>query len=236
MSAKIAIAFHCRISGGAHPVSRHGPATPPINREHAVSVVTEQVNALHASGLVEAASEFIIGLNGTLEDYRTMKGLAGECNIVVHGPDAAGELPTLAVLEDWVKTHPDWYVLYFHGKGVCWPGDPLREAWRRCLMRATVWNWEQCVAALDEGCEMAGGHWLTAGKFPISAAVLPHGIFGGNFWWATTKYLSRLKPVQPNRTWEDKYDAEMWPVSGLPDPVRDFAPHWPSLSECGKAL
>lgn len=231
---KIALWFHCRISGGAHPTSRHGPATPEINKEHALSVVTEQMNQIHQCGLSDAASRFVVCVNGTNDDYRTMRRLSG-AEVISHGQDAAGELPTLGLLDNWVRKNPDYFVIYAHSKGVCWPGDGFRQSWRRCLMRHVIKNWGGCCDALAAGHQMAGAHWLTRNEYPQHPEALQHGIWGGNFWAARGDYLSKLKPVQANRSWDDKYDAEMWAVSGAPKPVKDFAHHWPNIADCSRA-
>jgi hypothetical protein len=232
--SKLVVFYHTRFSGGEHPPTRHGPATPALNTQHALRVVEEQMNQLRECGLADAA-EVVIGLNGGLEDYKTLRRMTGFGEIVVHGEQSAGEFPTLELLYRHCVKNPQDNVLYFHAKGVCWPGDPFREAWRRCLMYHVVMNWELLCGSLNAGCRMAGAHWLTPQDYPEYRAVLGTGIWGGNFWGARADYINMLKPIPPNRTWDDKYDAEMWPVSGRPQQVMCFASHWPSLISCGQA-
>lgn len=232
--SKLVVFYHTRISGGAHPESRHGPKSPALNREHALSVVDEQMQQVRDCGLADVA-EVIIGLNGGLEDYKTLRRMTGFGHIIVHGEESAGEFSTLKLLHEHCVKNPNDNVLYFHAKGVCWPGDPLREAWRRCLMYHVVRNWQLCCDALNTGYRMAGAHWLAPQDYPHMAYAMGTGIWGGNFWSARADYINLLKPTPANPTWDDKYDAEMWPVSGNPQQVMCFASHYPSLISCGQA-
>lgn len=239
----IAIWYHVRISGGAHPDNALFPGNPDLDEAHALSVVGEQVGDLRESGLLDGADNLVIGINGGPNDFRSMVRLIGHgAAIFMHGPEASSELPTMARLEEWAKESPGWDVLYLHSKGVSWPktkpGWELRQAWRRCLMRNTVQNWTDCVQALRDGYDMAGAHWLTAEKYPQSASALPRPIWGGNFWWTTSDYLAQLPPLislerDMDLSWRYRYQAEQWPTSGKLPRVKDFVPdHWPGLGRC----
>jgi hypothetical protein len=237
VGVKIAIIYHSRISGGAHGPSPAFEGNPPIDFPWAHGVVEEQINTLYGTGLADAAEVFFIGLNGGMGDFREMKKLAPTATILLHGENAASELPTMAFLEKWLRDKTGWYVLYFHAKGVCWPpskpGWDLRQAWRRCMTHHLIINWQRCILDLQDGYDMVGAHWLTADKYHHTpAAALKNGIWGGNFWWATSEYLRQLKPLQPNHAWTERYFAEMWPTNNRVPKVKDYAPHWPDLREC----
>jgi hypothetical protein len=232
--AKIAIFFHARISGGAHEDTECFKGNSAIIAEHGEKVLAEQIGVIRNSGLLEASSHFFVGLNGDAHDYKTVVKHSPEAEIIMHPKGSASELPTMGAIERWVKSNPGYLVLYLHTKGVCWPGNPFRAAWRKCLMTHTVKNWEQCVTELVTGYDMVGPHWLTAHKYPHASAALPHGIFGGNFFWTTSNYLRRLKPLQTDHSWKERYQAEMWPTSGNPK-VRGLADHWPDIKDCSRA-
>jgi|GEM_PF-2201622 hypothetical protein len=234
---KIAIFFHARISGGAHGPSPAFAGNPAIDPGWATAVVQEQFSALYAAGLMDVADTMFIGLNGGASDYRILKGMVPDANVIVHGEHAASELPTMAFLENWVKDKNGWYVLYLHAKGVCWPpskeGWELRQAWRRCMMHHVVINWTRCAHDLQAGYDMVGAHWLTSDKYNNAPAeALQRGIWGGNFWWSTSEYLRQLKPLQKDHRWSERYFAEMWPTNNRVPRVKDYAPHWPDLRDC----
>jgi hypothetical protein len=211
----LAIFYHCIVEGGATGVS-------PV---HSIPIIAEQMQALKESGLHDAATEFHVGLNGDEAASVLLMMLAGEkARITIHGKSARSEIPTLALLQRWLPGHPGWYVLYFHPKGVTALGQKLREDWRRCMMRAVVWGWRQCISELDKGADAAGCHWLTPERFG-SCVKTPY--FGGTFWWAKSDFLMTLPPL-PTPTWENRYEAESWIGRRPRRPVVvDYHPEWP---------
>lgn len=235
---KIAVFLHARISGGAHPPNHAFEGNPAIDPIWAEAILQEQINALYGSGLSDQAQAFYLCLNGGMKDYRVVKRMVPDANIILHGENAASELPTMAFIEDWVKSNPGWIVFYHHSKGVCWPptkeGWQLRQAWRRCMTHHLVTNWTRCVEDLVNGYEMVGAHWLTSEKYPhaVPAEALQNGIWGGNFFWTTSEYLKQLKPLRKDHGWEHRYFAEMFPTNNRIPRVRDYAPHWPDLRSC----
>lgn len=212
---KIAVWYHCIISGGQTGVSP----------DYSLPVIQEQMQALQKSSLLANAAEFHVGVNGGTEDYLLASILAGDrAHMIPHGPAARTEIPTLKRLQAWLPGHEDWAVLYHHTKGVTHNADPLYEAWRRRMEKACVWGWLTCVSDLRNGCEAVGGHWLTPEQYPNLVAS---PFFGGTFWWATGKYLAQL-PALPEATWENRYEAELWIGRRRPYPqIRNYIPGWP---------
>ena len=213
---KIAIFYHCILSGGS----------VPIDTGSACHIMQEQMSALTRSGLIDAADEFYIGINGSEDDAKIARMFAPyKAKIVVHGTQTTTEIPTLNILRAWLPAHSDWYVLYHHIKGVTHPNEPAYAAWRRRMEKAVVWGWRDCVAQLDNGMDACGCHWLTPEQFPSLVHNCP--FFGGTFWWSTAKYLSQLPPL-PAATWANRFEAENWIGRRRPYPkVRDFLPGWP---------
>lgn len=215
MAMKIAVWYHTILSG------------PRIHNEpHALALTQNQMNALKLSGLLDAADEFFVGINGGDGDALLVSAMS-PCplvNLLVNGTEAASELATLNHLQKWLK--PGWSVFYHHIKGVQYPGNPIWNRWRKCMENACVWGWRECHMLLESGrCDTCGAHWMTSAKYPM----LPknHRYWGGNFWWATSDYLLTLPPVKPD-SFEARYDAETWIGSGRKTPkVHDFSPHWP---------
>lgn len=227
---KIAVFYHVRLNG-----SRFN-----INQEKAMAIMENQMQDLEDSKLLSCIDEFHVCSNGSESESVPARLLAGKQAIfTVNGANAESELPTFGVLQDWLPSHPDWYVLYMHTKGVTKPDDPLRTVWRQCMMKSVVWNWQTCLAALEQGCDMAGAHWLTNFQYPQKLG-LPTPIWGGNFWWAKASFLLELPPLIRKATPSlglDGMVAENWIGFGDRNPyVCDLSPHWPTLENCSKNL
>lgn len=60
---KIAVFFHCIVSGGSIPID-----TP-----FACSIIKEQLDAHQKIGLLDASSEIVVGINGGDEDVQIVK-------------------------------------------------------------------------------------------------------------------------------------------------------------------
>jgi hypothetical protein len=211
----LAIFYHTILSNGE----------TGINTDFAISIIAEQMHALKESGLLAAATEFHVGVNGDETDAMVAGSLAGDkAKVTCHGKQARSEIPTMNLIRNWLPGHEDWYVLYHHTKSITHPGDEPHAVWRRRMEQVCVWNWKQCVAALDAGFDAAGAHWLTPEKFP---AMVTSPFFGGTYFWSTAKYLSQLPPL-PEATWANRHGAESWIGMRRPYPkVRCFLEGWP---------
>lgn len=209
---RIAIWYHCILRGSG------------INEEHAIAVLQSQMNALRESGLGTAAREIHIGVNGTDSDALTVMGFNHWPKTRIYSqPDGKSELATLHHLQPWLR--PGWFVFYHHIKGVQYPGNPVWERWRKCMEKACVWNWEECVSLLAKGCDTVGAHWMDSIRYPIIPASQRY--WGGNFWWARSEYLMTLPPLKPDSR-DNRYEAEAWIGQGKKKPsVYDFARHFP---------
>lgn len=214
----IAIFYHCRLSGG----------DPPINIDHAISIMSEQMLALKSSGLLDAAEEFYVGVNGGASDAMCAKMIAPEKAVVMEYPaHSKGEQPTLHFMRKWAMNHPDWYVLYQHIKGALHPGNITWQAWRRCMQNVVVNHWQTCVGDLDSGCDTVGAHYMTPEKYGQHLVSVPY--WGGNFWWAKSNFIQTLPPIADTAKERlNFYDAEAWIGRGTRRAVaKDYAPHWP---------
>lgn len=215
----IAVWYHARLSGG----------TPPVDEKCARKIHSEQVQALIACGLPWIEED-------------------SHCCLYEAGSSQQTEIPTLHKLQQWLPGHEDWYVLYFHAKGAKNREPHIAPVWRLCMEKVVLWRWRECVAALDEGYDTAGAHWLTkeehAHRFPNGNWRAPSKyspgtpIWGGNFWWSKASYLKTLAPLPENwRSERDDFLAEDWIGSGPNYPkAKDFAHHWPSVEMCSKAI
>ena len=216
----IAIFYHCLFQIGDEILNS------------AIEVVSEQMKALKDAGLVDAASEMFAGVNGGHESRVFVESiLPAKVKATYHGLESRNENLTIVMLEEWLKEHNDWHVLYFHSKGSTHgPGDPLHilgANWRRCLMRGVVDNWKTCVADLESGYDSVGSHWMPG------MCDGTQNIWAGNFWWATSNFLrtvpsiylrDRIK-VSGIKSMESRYESEVWLGNAPRLPrVKDYHP------------
>ena len=214
---EIAVYYHTRLSG----------IDPHIDHDHAMGIMAEQMAELRRSGLEEAASRIVVGVNGGDCDFVAAAMMApGKAELVQHPDHFRGELPTMFLMQKWARENPDWYVFYHHTKGAIHKGEPMYDLWRRRMQDNGVTNWKRAVKDLDNGYDSVGIHWLTPEQFGASVAA-PY--WGGNFWWAKTSFLNTLPQLRQTAITRDQfYDAESWIGWGKRQPkVMDYYPGWP---------
>jgi hypothetical protein len=96
-------------------------------------------------------------------------------------------------------------VMYMHTKGISHVGsspDRFRNvsSWRRMLEWGCIDRWSENIKALnsDKGYDVSGVNW----------SKKPWNHFSGNFWWASSDYISSLDhPVDPA---SDRLQYEKW--------------------------
>lgn len=217
MPRPIAIFYHCVLNG---------PHIP--SEDYAICVLQSQMMALKQSGLEDASSRIVVGVNGGDGDFLLVCSLAPKHSkvMVMCNKGGQSEIPTMQNLRDHLNVMQGHNVLYFHTKGVSYPGNQVWTNWRNCMEKVCVWNWKECVEALV-GYDTVGAHWITHEKYSSSGVLKGQRYWGGNFWWATSDYLLTLPPLPPDSR-EARYEAETWiGKSRIPPLVHDFAPHFP---------
>lgn len=205
---------------------------PPQVLPQAIAIVHEQMDALTDSGLLYECSEFIVGLNGSLESQRIANlVIPSKARVVLHGLESRAENLTIIEIEKFVKTHPDWHVLYFHAKGATHtPGSDYANfagRWRRCMTRRCVTEWRNAVRELDNGYDAVGCHWLTGMGHDKSQHY-----FAGNFFWATSNFLARVPSMYLRDRiktsgishLDSRYESEVWIGNGPMPKIKDLEP------------
>lgn len=218
----IAIFYHCLFYLGQ----------PPELKPHAVEVVKSQIGQMKNTGLLDSASEMIIGINGGDES----KDIAHQvfdpkAKLIFHGLESRAENLTIVELEKWVPSHPEWLVLYLHAKGCTHVksayGD-FSDKWRECMMKYLVQNWRTCVADLKGEVESVGCHFMRG------MADGTQNIWAGNFFWAKAKYLATLPSIYLRErikmsgiaALESRYESEVWIGNGARLPiVKEYLPN-----------
>jgi len=99
----IAIFYHCLFLTGE----------PPAFSESAFNIIHLQMESLKSSGLLDAASHFVVGINGGDESSEFANlVIPAKAKRVMHGLDSKSENLTIIEIEKWVPDHPNWNVLY----------------------------------------------------------------------------------------------------------------------------
>ncbi len=179
---KIAIFYHMLLFHG----------DPPELRMEAFNIVTEQMEQLRESGLLDACDEMIVGCNGGKESEEVARlVIPSKAKIKFHGLKSRAENLTIVALHQWAPLHLDWNILYFHAKGCTHDADShygknVSAPWRRTMMWDLVINWRDCVAALESGADIVCSHWMW------NLADGTQHIPAGNFTWATARFTASL--------------------------------------------
>lgn len=222
MTPKIAIFYHGLFFLGE----------PPSFLPAAASIVASQMSLIRVSGLLQAATEIHVGINGGEESKPFVSRLIWpKASVTYHGLQSHSENLTLAMLQEWVKTHPGWNVLYLHSKGAtAQPGTPKAlnsSLWRETMMADLVVKWRNCVAALNAGYDIICSHWRW------NAADGTQHIPAGNFLWITSDFAAKLPSIYlRDRIKQDgigalssRYEAEVLWGNGPRPNVLQFRPH-----------
>lgn len=199
----------------------------------ACAIVHDQMQMVMRSGLGDAAQEFTVGINGGLESVIYSKlFIPSKAKCVYHGLESHAENLTIVEIEKWLPNHPGWNVLYFHAKGCTHPPDSgygltVSDPWRNTMNNYLIANWQMCVNDLENGAESVGCHFMR------NLADGTQNIWAGNFWWATSDFLSTLPSIykrariaQSGIAHKDsRFEAEVWIGNGSRCPlVREYLP------------
>lgn len=159
----------------------------------------EIVEKIAVSGLLDAAGEINLCINGNLNSMlpliEPLLDINPKFKVKHVNPDPfKWEWPSLnAIKEDLnLNENNNDYIGYGHLKGLSRANtnDLIAKDWRDYLVYWTIERWSTNVTKLEEGYDGSGVNWF---DFPF-----PH--FSGNFWWATSKYLRTLTPLQDPST------------------------------------
>lgn len=117
------------------------------------------------------------------------------------------ENATMKQVISFSKIHDDFNILYLHTKGVSYTLDhyfyPGIISWIHFMLFGLVDNSNNCVKLLNM-YDTIGLNIKEHDSNPLH--------YSGNFWWATSSYLSKLSP----RIFKDKYDVEFLTLSQNP--------------------
>lgn len=216
----IAIFYHCLFQIGDEVLPK------------ALHVVSEQMADLKNVGLIEAAGEIHCGVNGGKESEDFAKSLLPEkAKVTFHGLQSRAENLTLVMIENWVKDHDGWNILYFHCKGAThiFGSDygTMAGNWRHGMTQDLIINWQTAVAALEQGYDIACSHWMW------NMADGTQHIPAGNFLWIQSAFARKLPSIflrdrikgSGIAALESRYEAEVYWGNGPRPNVMQFRPN-----------
>lgn len=192
-------------------------------------LMSEQLTRLSEAGLLDETNTVFLCTNGVEASFKDAMSVLAEYRNVKfqHTSNRTDlwEFPTLELLKrncDVVDEAEDFYVLYFHLKGLSQRTNQNVIDWRKFMEYWVIDRHEDCIAKLDDGYDLVGTNIIEQPWLHSS----------GNFWWSKSSYIKKLKPlVSPlNYTWgvaseytgaildggNFRYDHEAWIGSGNP--------------------
>jgi hypothetical protein len=209
---------------------------PPRHMPNAGCIISDQITQMINSGLWDAAQEIHFGINGGSESEAPAKSIIPpKATVRYHGLNSQSENLTIVMMEEWVKTHPGWNVIYLHGKGTS--HDPNSEyarrvskPWREAMMADLVVNWRQCVADLEAGYDVACMVWLWNQGWDQSQHYA-----AGTFFWASSDFLAKLPSIYLRERIKldgigaasSRFEAEVWIGNGPRPNVKAYRPRLP---------
>ena len=191
-------------------------------------LVQDQLSQIFISGLYDDIETFnIVLLSSDKRNFEWLKNVTSKfekITVFFEENDDLAERPTLSRMNDFAKTRPqDEIILYMHTKGISWfldedyslSGSPRRKqvAWRKYMEHFNIHLWRNAEMVLSSG------YWDTYG---VNLITTDHFYgnqihYSGNFWWATTDYLSSLNKeyfLEDLGRKDDRVYAEFWIGSG----------------------
>jgi hypothetical protein len=177
-------------------------------------VFEEQIGNLQYSGLYDEADYIHIGING----INALPFTLNKVNRVKYNQNHGSEIDTLTDLYNFAKVNPEYRILYFHTKGVSHFNSPYAanvDSWRKYMEYFCITKWRDCIASLVD-YDTAGTDWVDMAHINNQILPIPH--YGGNFWWASSEYISKLdiKYLSEETPWK-RYNCEFWIGSKQPN-------------------
>lgn len=220
-----------RVAVWYHGLFSHG--TPREIRPGAIAIVQQAMTCLKVSGLEDAADEIWTCFNGSEEEATYAKMLVpAKANIVMHGLNSFAENLTICKLHEWSKTHPHFYILYFHTKGATHDLDSgyaqtVSSPWREAMLGDLVINWRQCVEDLNMGADIVCSRWL----WNMGSDLSQH-IPAGNMLWVKAAFVASLPSMYLRERIKNdgiaaassRYEAEVFWGNGRTPAVRMYRP------------
>lgn len=207
---------------------------PPEFLPSAMSIAVEQMDVMKSSGLMDAASEIHIGLNGGVESSELAESIfPAKSKIKYHGLSSRNENLTIVAL--WERTREingEAFCYYQHQKGSSHVpgssyGETVSKPWRQAMTQDLVMNWRQCVSDLQSGYDIVCSHWMW------NMADGTQHIPAGNWLWIKASFARKLPSIYLRdriktdgiKSLSSRYEAEVFWGNGPRPNVRSHRPN-----------
>lgn len=167
----------------------------------AEKVFEEQIQTLLGSDILTHGI-LITCINGDSKPFINVAKKIGPLNGIIHlvcNSVEYWEHYTLDFLREKIQEDKDEYnILYIHLKGSSKIDNLAYRDWRKLMEYFNITRWRECVSKLDEGYDTVGVNWIPDFNRQGNT-YYPHvkKHFSGNFWWAKSEYIKKLKPLVP---------------------------------------
>ena len=201
--------------------------------DEAKVITKEQADLMESSGLLDACNDVYMFIHYKEDSFDWLKERWKNYDKVhwIFDPSVTQEdfeCVTVHKMQQIINQSPERsYNLFMHHKGA-WNVSDYSRNWRHYMQYWNIERWRDCVEKLDQGYDTVGAGWV----YPTPVYI--HPFFAGNFYWASSDYIKRLKEYKkpsdvdyepqfdysrqpqpiPNK---HRYDPEIWSGSGNPD-------------------
>lgn len=156
--------------------------------KYGLSILTNLLNFLEKSGLLQCLdhvfiNNFGIPIRPNYIDAWKSKNI----HIINYSKDISQwELPTIRTMHFWSQSNPEYKILYLHSKGISRENEIFDnvQSWVTFMLYCLVNHWKSCIKLLN--------HVDTVGCYYRSRLRYSPDHFSGNFWWATSKHISKI--------------------------------------------
>lgn len=171
-------------------------------------MLTSLIQNIQSNRLLEELDFLFISNIGDPLDEQKICGMHPKIRVQNVSSDLGlFENVTLKTMHAFSKIYPDHKLLYLHTKGVSYEKNHVFVkgilSWNQYALHCLVEQYKTCLHLLNTydtvGCQ-----------FTKDDTNPPH--YSGNFWWATSKYISSLSVYNLKQ----KYDAEFWLMQRKP--------------------
>jgi hypothetical protein len=170
---------------------------------------TSSFERIFNSGLYDCADELfflVADTEGKKEEIEDFAKKFPKFKLEYHNQNLGSEYRGIKKVEEIGNRKEEYNILYLHAKGVYNKYRNLNDradlhelkinginCWSEMLTYFVVDKWRDCVNKLNEGFDTAG-------------AACHYRWWWGNFWWASSKHIKRLRKFEGGSRW----NCEAW--------------------------
>jgi hypothetical protein len=187
--------------------------------------VSEHIQALTLSGLLDNLTTFAIGFVGTPENCYAVQQFLKDIPYKHIAQETIGwEQVTQIPMWEFSKNN-DGLMLYAHSKGSSNPSD-VNIRWRRSMIYWNVIRWRDAIEKLETH-EAVGCHWIQPLLEGMPEHTVGNWMFAGTFFWVKCETMKEFpRPALTHRHEAEGFIGYGWHMR--PFPVYDFTPYFPN--------